>query len=272
MELVLNGYKRYFTEMIKALSSFLTAAVLLTIAGTANAQILNPITFSFSGTSIGDAVVAAPGDTTTIAVGSSSDSGFHYFAQGGDGNASYGLPTSGTFLSESNTVTKIATFQFQPYTSTNVLNFDGSLNLSTPASYSNLALLVNSTNSTAATFTLNFTTGPSTVLTTAGSVPFFVTSDAVSSAGFTVALTSFALDNGGSEYSQPVRFYEYDLTLSPTDSARTLTSIGIGANGGNLVTYAVSGTLEVPEPSTYAMIGLGLVSLFVFGKFRKLTA
>jgi hypothetical protein len=28
----------------------------------------------------------------------------------------------------------------------------------------------------------------------------------------------------------------------------------------------------VPEPSTYAMIGLGLLSLFVFGKFRNLTA
>jgi hypothetical protein len=99
---------------------------------------------------------------------------YHYVEQGYyAGNPTYGLPASGTIVSASNTPTKVATFQLQPFNSTNIVKFDGTLTLTTQSRYENISFLVNSLSANApASFTLNFSTGPSTTFTTSGNVPY----------------------------------------------------------------------------------------------------
>jgi hypothetical protein len=58
------------------------------------------------------------------------------------------------------------------------------------------------------------------------------------------------------------------ITDTFTASSATET---IGRSGGVL---QVSGVVveAIPEPRSYALMGLGILSLFAFGRFRKLTA
>jgi hypothetical protein len=247
--------------------SLLAAAVLMTLAGTASAQILNPINVTLSGANAGDAIYGpVTGDTTvTTAVDSSPPAGYFHYVEKGyyAGDPTYGLPPSGTIVSASNTLTKVATFQLQGANSTNILKFDGTMTLATPAVYTNLAFLVNSLSANApASFTLNFASGPSTTLTTAGNVPYWSLGDPTASGGTYALISNNAIDGGGGENGSAIGFFEYDFALSGPDIYRTLDSISVGANGGYLITYAVSGELgAVPEPSTWAMLLAGLAFL-----------
>jgi hypothetical protein len=247
--------------------SLLAATVLMTLAASAHAQILLPIGVTLSGANAGDAIYGpVAGDSSvTTAVDSSPPTGYFHYVEKGyyAGDPTYGLPASGTIVSASNTLTKVATFQLQGPNSTNILKFDGTMTLATPAVYSNLAFLVNSLSANApASFTLNFVSGPSTTLTTAGNVPYWSLGDPTASGGTYALISNNAIDGGGGENGSPIGFFEYDFALTGADMYRPLASIGVNANGGYLITYAVSGELgAVPEPSTYALTLAGLAIL-----------
>jgi len=261
---------------MKLISLLLTPAAALILGGTANAQILNPIAVTLSGTYAGDAIYGpVTGDNTaTVTVDGGTGTGaFHYVEQGYYADdLTYGLPATGTIVSASNTLTKVATFQLQGPNATNIVKFDGTITLTTPAAYSNIAILANALNSagTPESFTLNFSSGPSTTFTLAADIPYWVGGDPTASGG-TIAGTFATLDQSGSENGSGINFDEYDFALSGPDSERTLDSITLNSNGDYLVTYALSGTLTVPEPSTYAMMGLGLLALIGIRRARQLS-
>jgi hypothetical protein len=270
--------------------------LLMGLAGSVHAQTLDPIAVSF-GPGEGQNSIGLPAaddpDPKTPITNSSGDFYYYLFLVGEDDEEhgiflQDGLPTNGTIVSASNTAGKITTFQLAPYTGPNVLVSDGTLMLTTSASYSNLAFLINSVTPTGsrfqapATFTLNFSEGPSTILSTQENVPDWIGGEP-GVAGGSVALSTPALDEvTGGFFESNVNFDEYDFVLSSADAAKTLVSIDVGAGSGELLTYAVSGTLSapdppgdppddplpVPEPPIWSLVGLTLAGAFLVRRTR----
>jgi hypothetical protein len=254
------------------------AITLFVAAASAHGQVLNPISFSFD-TTAGETLdeLGLPGDSNENSITTLGSSGDYIALQGDNPNdSSAGLPDDGTIVSASNTATKIATFQLAPYSEPNVLEGDGTLILATPASYSNLAFLVNSLStsrvSAPATFILNFSDGSSDTLSTGEKVPNFL-GGVPGAPGSSVALsTNAAYDSDG--LFDIVNFDEYDFVLSAEDVAKTLVSIGISANSGDLLTYTVSGTdppLDAPEPSTWSLLAVALAGSCLVRRLRPAT-
>jgi hypothetical protein len=65
--------------------------------------------------------------------------------------------------------------------------------------------------------------------------------------------------------------YFFTDTFTATSSQEYLLSPG-GQSTNNTVLIAAVQIREIPEPSTYALIGLGLLAFVVIGRFRKLEA
>jgi hypothetical protein len=204
--------------------------------------------------------IAATGYNADVIYGSNSDTvngsvggtGFTYYsAAATDDQVSptAGLPIDGIIS------TATATFQLQPYTSDNVLQFSssGTLMLSAPADYADISILANAFNrGTGQTFTFNYATGPAVAVTLPAQIPNWIGGNPTASGG-TIAYTNDIITG---IYGQPASLYEYDFA---TDSSRVLDSVTIAGNGGETMVYAISG--DVPEPSTYALMLGGLVAL-----------
>lgn len=246
---------------MKRLAAPLATLLVLFVCPLLRAQVMDPVGFTFTSGTTGDGFFGpALNDTTsTITIDGSA---YNLFTQGQNpGDLTAGTPTV-PFLSQSNTVTKIATFQFQSPTSTNILKFNGTLSLSTPEGFSNVAFLVQSLGgSNAVSFTLNFSDATSETLTTAGAPPYWVGGDPTASGG-TVALGGvFAIENhDASGYNgSPLNFIEYDFALASSDIGKTVDSVSVNANSDYLITYGMSGTVAAaPEPSTWAMLAVAL--------------
>jgi hypothetical protein len=257
---------------INASITLLAAAVLTMLAGTASAQVLNPLAFSFTSGTTGDAIVGpAPGDNTAnITIDGSA---FHLAEQGQNaGDPNYGIP-DGPFLSQSNTATKVATFQFGPSNGNNILKFNGTLTLATPEILTNVSFLVQNLTSnatTGVTFTLNFAGGKTESFTT-DPVPYWVNTASTIPGGSVALGPVGAIYQTDQNYNgSPLEFYQYDFALASPYIYKTLDSISVNANGNYLITYAASGTLGVaPEPSTWAMMIGGLGALFFVGRIRR---
>jgi len=241
------------------------AAVLLAGVAGAHGQVLSPIAFTFD-TSAGETIDQLGLPTDGNAIGTLGDSGDYIALQKDDPSA--GLPDDGTIVSASNTATKIATFQLEPLPQPDVLLGSGTLILTTPASYSNLAFLINSISpphaGAYAYFTLNFSDGSSDTLSTGENVPNWLGGEPGAPGGSVALSTEAAYNpdpNQGLVTDPLTNFDEYDFTLSADDTAKTLVSISINANSGELLTYAISGTdppLDLPEPSTWGLLATAL--------------
>ena len=241
----------------------LAAAVLMILAGTAQAQFIVSTPIAVTGFS-GDVIYGpALGDMTANAT----ISGFNLVSVGQGNEGTGGLPDNGTIDSASQPVE----FQLQPYNVNNVLTVvgaaTGTLTLVNPAAYLNVSILIQNQNyhpgQTPASFTLNFSDLTSTTYTTTGVIPYWTGGDATASGGSTALNDNAIYDNGS-----PTYFFEYDFVLSSTDALKNLSSFTISNTGGGyLDLYALSGQSnpDAPEPSTYAMMiaGLGLLALGV---------
>lgn len=251
------------------------AAALLLAVKTADGQILDPIDVTFS-TVTGE--VESSIGISTPGLNSLGDTGDYLFIQGEDPDDPLaGLPADGTIVSASNTADKIATFQLAPYSGPDVLVGDGTLMLSAPASYSSVAFLVNSLSpgrfGAPATFTLNFSDGSNVSFSTGENVPNWIGGVPAVSGG-SVALPTSAIYDGETPFNGSiVNFDEYDFTLPATDAGKILQSIDIGANGGELVTYAVSGMdppSDAPEPPGWKLLALAGAVTWFFRRMRTM--
>jgi hypothetical protein len=245
----------------------LAVAVLMTLAGTAHAQILSPI--SVTGFNL-DPIYSDPSANQTDANGNFQS--FNFVTANYSGAGSFGLPDNGTIVSSGN---PNATFQLQPYTQNNVLallNANGSpsnlpttgtLTLSTPGMYSNLSFILTNAGSGGVNVTFNFAGGSSTTENIAV-LPYWVGGDPTPSGGV-VASNALQIYNNTN-----ANLDEYDFALSPVDSAKTLDSVTFSFTNpsGSLGIFALSGTEAVPEPSTWAMLFGGLGLLAFVGRLR----
>jgi len=238
----------------------------------ANAQTITPI--SLSGFNY-DIVVGVGETGAAYNYDFGHGQNYHFFEAGLTGSpAGYGLPASGTFVSSANSNVE---FGFAPYDGNNVAIVSDStdftpptsvtLTLSTPAEYTALSFLDTSDNGGGGTFTLNFSDNTSVEIGSA------FTADVYSGqAGILANIgsqTGTAADPG--YYTGPTALYEQDFTVPLADQSKTIDSITINYTGGNeFYLFSVSGE-AVPEPSTWAMFGLGTIGmLFVMRRRRAL--
>jgi hypothetical protein len=185
------------------------------------------------------------------------------FYQHGLPGYSDGLPASGSFTSATGDGT---TFQFQPYTGNNALVLSsetgltsGTLTLTTPAIYNQIAVIANAANgnsSGAANLTLHFTDG-STYTTTYYAPDWFNNTYNIALGGVDrINISTGALANSGS--NNP-RFYETTINVTtllgtsnkPLASLTFAKAPGTGSGGlsGATGIYAVSGALLAQTPA-----------------------
>ena len=180
-----------------------------------------------------------------------------------------------------------ATFQLQPYTQNNVLALlngngnpinlptTGTLTLTTPGSYSNLSFILTNAGSGGANITFNFSDATSTTVNI-GTLPYWVGGDPTPSGGVVASNALQIYSNTNALLD------EYDFALSAADSAKILDSVTFAfvatppdingktnGPGGSLGIFALSGTVEVPEPSTYAIMIAGVAILGFLARRRS---
>lgn len=168
------------------------------------------------------------------------------FYQNGLPGQSYGLPVSGRFTNNADGTV----FQFQPYTTSNVLVLysssvsNGTLTLTSPTTYSRIALIANSGNGTAsgvASVTLHFNDG-STFTTNYYAPDWFNNTGNVALQGVDrIGITSGSA-NGGSAGNP--RFYQTTINLYTLGASnKPLASLDFEMPGSTKSTgiYAVSG-------------------------------
>ena len=179
------------------------------------------------------------------------------FYQSGLSGKSYGLPVSGGFTSvlDGSTV-----FQFQPYTGNNALVLstdtgvsEGTLTLTTPGTYSRIAVIANSASATASsagTLTLHFTDG-STYVTSYNAPDWFNNSgyalNGVERMNVNTGATSGATTNP--------RFYQTSIDLAAIlgSNNKPLASLtfGMASSAQSTGIYAVSGLLAIQTPPSF---------------------
>ncbi len=139
-----------------------------------------------------------------------------------------GLPVNGSIKSATNTATL---FLLQPATSTNALGLNpgqsGTISLTSPGSFSTLALFVNSSNgSSSFNVTLNYSNSTSTTFSGQSASDWFGgANSAIGSLG-RYLLNTGTFDTGSATGGNP-NIYQVSLSLSTADQAKTLTSITI---------------------------------------------
>ncbi|HEX3720537.1 MAG TPA: lamin tail domain-containing protein [Verrucomicrobiae bacterium] len=227
------------------------ATAIYAVSGEPLSQIMTPIAVTGYNEDVVIENTAAGPPYTNYAVEMNAGEGTAYYESGLPGTT-YGLPSSGTFLSDVDGTL----FQFQPYTTKNalILSSDtgissGTLTVTAPAVYQSLAILANSGNGTAtgtASLTLNFTDG-SSVLTTY-SAPDWFNNTPYALAGMDRINLVSGLTNGGP--SNP-RFYQSTINLAALlgMSNKPLASLVLGQaeSANSTAIYAVSGLLAPPE-------------------------
>ncbi|MDB6066991.1 MAG: hypothetical protein JWR26_3199, partial [Pedosphaera sp.] len=194
--------------------------------------------------------LAAGGSFAAYAVELDPGEGLSFYQSGLPGYTK-GLPASGLFSSASDTSTL---FQFQPYNTNNALLLstatgltNGTLTLTTPATYGTISILANSGNGNAsgtASVTLNFSDGTS--FTTTYAAPDWFNNTPFALAGVErITLANGTLNAGGG--SNNPRFYQTTLNLSTLLGAtnKPLSSITLGkaAVSAGTAIYAISGQL-----------------------------
>jgi hypothetical protein len=169
-----------------------------------------------------------------------------------------GLPSSGQFAS---TMGDALTFEFQPYTSNNVLLNTGILTLTTPATFSSLAFLsVGQGLASSLNITLNFLDGTYESFSTTDP-------DWTLAAGGRPSTVGLAKRNpygpSSGDYAGNIYWNEHDYDLTAAGRAKPLASINFAVTGGNEMIFAVNGeqlASDVPEPATLALLLVGVAA------------
>lgn len=188
------------------------------------------------------------------------------FYQNGLSGVANGLPASGQFTN----LADGAVFQFQPYTSSNVLviysNSAGSLTLPVPTMYSRIAVIANSgSGTTTGTGTVILTFNDGSTFTTNYNAPdwFNVAANVALGGVDRINLTSGAADGGSA--GNP-RFYETTLPLFMLGASnKPLSSLtfGMPASTKSTGVYAISG-LKSSDVSVPAVTNASATGVFAF--------
>jgi hypothetical protein len=245
---------------------FLLWALLLVAAEINAATNLTPVAVTGFNRDVVIENTASGPSYTNYALEFNSGEGKAYYQNGLSGQ-SYGLPLSSQFTN----ATDGTVFQFQPYTASNALvlysNSAGSLTLTTPTTYSRIAVIANSGTGTATgtgTVILTFNDGSSFV-TNYNAPDWFNNTANVALQGIDRILLTTGVADGGSAGNP--RFYQTTIplfTLGTSNKPLSSLTFGMPASTKSTGIYAVSG-LKSSDVSPPAVINASATGVFGAG-------
>ena len=159
------------------------------------------------------------------------------------------------------------TYSLAPGGANDALVGTGTLTFSPVTDEQTLYVLGESENGAATlNYTLNFSTTPS--VAARGTISFADWYDQGTVGSSDAEVTSLgrigAYGNGQDGYGSNFQLYGATIPVPLADQDLTLDSISItGVSGGVPSIFAVSGQAATPEPSTYVLLGVGLLSFLV---------